>query len=102
MKKIYSSQDSLLVNHLRNLLETNGIESIVKNDMLYGAAGELPINECWPEVWIENAAQSTQAEALIKEALEEGKSPHPAWKCPECGEEIEGQFAQCWHCGAIP
>lgn len=25
--------------------------------------------------------------------------PGPAWVCPQCGEECEGQFAQCWHCG---
>lgn len=24
----------------------------------------------------------------------------PAWTCRRCGEECEGQFAQCWNCGA--
>jgi hypothetical protein len=25
--------------------------------------------------------------------------PQPApWKCPRCGETIEGQFTQCWSC----
>jgi hypothetical protein len=22
------------------------------------------------------------------------------WKCSECGEEVEGQFTECWQCGA--
>lgn len=21
------------------------------------------------------------------------------WKCPECGEEVDGQFTNCWQCG---
>ena len=22
------------------------------------------------------------------------------WVCARCGERLEGQFAQCWNCGA--
>ena len=22
----------------------------------------------------------------------------PPWVCPTCGESIEGQFTECWHC----
>jgi rubrerythrin len=24
----------------------------------------------------------------------------PSWRCPECGEALEGQFSACWRCGA--
>jgi rubrerythrin len=23
----------------------------------------------------------------------------PAWRCPSCGELVEGQFQACWKCG---
>jgi hypothetical protein len=26
-------------------------------------------------------------------------SPAPAWQCPDCGEEVEGDFDLCWSCG---
>ena len=34
---------------------------------------------------------SGQEEQLINDCSE--------WKCPKCGEEIEGQFTDCWSCG---
>jgi rubrerythrin len=27
------------------------------------------------------------------------EEPLEPWICPSCGETIEGQFDQCWHCG---
>jgi hypothetical protein len=30
---------------------------------------------------------------------EEKSTPMPPpWICPQCGEELEGQFGQCWKC----
>jgi predicted amidophosphoribosyltransferase len=29
-------------------------------------------------------------------------SDAPPWKCPTCGEEIEGQFTECWNCVPNP
>lgn len=25
----------------------------------------------------------------------------PAWRCPNCGETVEGQFQACWKCGTV-
>src|SRR3990167_912568 len=99
MKKIYSSPDRLLVNHLRNLLESYSIPCEVKNEVLGGAMGELPPTECWPELWIIETAQAPAAEQIIKTALSPGESAISAWNCPQCGENIGGQFTQCWRCG---
>ena len=101
MKKIYSSHDGLIINHLRNLLESIDIRCQVKNEVLAGAAGELPPTECWPELWVVESTQAAKAEAAIKAALSTDESAGPAWSCPECGERIESQFTQCWQCGAI-
>jgi hypothetical protein len=32
----------------------------------------------------------------------ERPAPNPAgpWSCPGCGETLEGQFTECWNCGA--
>lgn len=64
---------------------------------LTGAIGELPLNECWPEVWINDERDSLAAEKIIDVALSNEK--HNAdWVC-NCGEHIEGQFELCWSCG---
>ncbi|MHC4331384.1 MAG: DUF7577 domain-containing protein, partial [Planctomycetota bacterium] len=31
--------------------------------------------------------------------LTAGKGDTP-WTCPNCGEEVEAQFTNCWKCGA--
>jgi len=101
MKKIYSSHDSLIINHLRNLLESIDIRCQIQNEVLAGAAGELPPTECWPELWVVESSQAEKAEEAIKAALSPDESAGPAWGCPECGERIESQFTQCWQGGAI-
>ena len=54
-KKVYTADSVSMAWHFRNVLEQHGISSVVKNDNLYSAGGELPLNECMPEVWVEHA-----------------------------------------------
>lgn len=94
MKKIFSSQNVSLVNFYKEILEINGIASIVKNYYLTSGIGDLPPNEVVPELWILDDQQYKQAKALL--SAEKG----PPWQCL-CGEKIEGQFEQCWKCGHL-
>lgn len=101
MRKVYSSQLVPMVGHLRNVLESHGIDCIVKNDFLCGAAGELPPNECWPELWIMEDRHYDEAVAIVSAAsLENLVDPGGRWICASCGEELEGQFTDCWSCGS--
>jgi hypothetical protein len=98
-RKVYTAESVVEIAHLRNLLESAGIPCDVRNDRLGGALGEIPFVECWPQLWVRNAGDVLRARGLIDEALR----PVPdaeAWVCPRCGERIEPQFAQCWHCAA--
>ena len=52
MRKVYTSDDSVFIGHVRRVLENNAIRCIIRNDFLLGGAGELPINETWPEIWV--------------------------------------------------
>lgn len=98
MKRVYVSADGLLVGHLQTVLEQHHISCMVKNMYLQGAVGELPAHECWPELWISDDADFELARNLIANVLEDDPAASP-WICPQCGERIEGQFAQCWSCG---
>jgi Putative prokaryotic signal transducing protein len=98
MKRVYSGKDPLMIGHLKNVLETFGIRCITKKSDLSCAAGELPPIECWPELWVEDA-QCSEAQAILKKTLAPLNSVKKPWKCDECGEEIEGQFTECWKCG---
>jgi hypothetical protein len=99
MKIIYSSPNSLLVDNLRNVLENEQIECIVKNRQLSGAVGEVPPIEAWLELEVLHDADVERAEALVVSALS-NEAAAASWRCEKCGEEIPGEIATCWNCAA--
>lgn len=78
-------------------LAVEGIEASVQRQYLSGIAGELPPEQCGPEVWIHHDAQETRARALLYDLQH---VPQHRWFCG-CGELVEGGFEQCWACGAL-
>jgi len=88
-----------MVGHLKNVLDTFGIECRAKNLDLATAAGELPPIECWPELWVLDDERVAEAEAILKKTLAPLESVKKPWRCDGCGEEVEGQFTECWNCG---
>jgi len=100
MKKIFSNESIVTVNHLCNLLRAEGIPAVVRNDRLMGVLGEVPYVECWPQLWVVNHGDAGRAERLIDQALRDPGDADRPWRCVRCGERSEGQFAACWNCGA--
>lgn len=98
MKRVYSSQNTLMAGLIKGLLENGGIDCLIKNQILSSGIGELPLNECWPEVWITDDEDFSRATEIVEHALSEPEDTLPSWHC-KCGETIEGQFELCWQCG---
>ena len=98
MQRVYSSFNLLAVHHAKNVLETEGIRSTVRNEHLSSAMGELPPAECQAELWVLHDDDAPRAERLLRYGGQEGGCP---WRCAVCGEVLEPQFTQCWNCGAV-
>jgi len=100
VKKVYSSENRLMVSHLQQVLEDHHIRCLTKNDYLIGGVGELPPNECWPELWVMEDNLADRAKTLVAQVLEADVVSLDAggWCCPVCGENLEAQFNQCWNC----
>ncbi len=97
MIKVFTNESLVLVSHIRNVLEQAGIATLVKNERLSGALGEIPYLETWPELWVVAAADAPRARELVAHAM----APAPAansWTCPNCAELNESQFGACWRC----
>jgi len=92
LKRIFSSHNLQLVHHWKNVLATAGIHSIVRNEMLSSAMGELPPAECQAQLWVD-AADAPAAQALLNQTI-----GGPDWTCA-CGETLGAQFTDCWRCG---
>jgi len=95
LKRVFSSHNITAVHHARNVLDAAGIRTMVRNQYLAGAMGELPPAECHPELWVLDDADAWRAEQLLSSP----PTPDIGWKC-QCGETLGGQFTQCWNCGA--
>jgi hypothetical protein len=96
LKRIYSSHNLAAVHHAKNLLETQGVRAVVKNEFLSSAMGDLPPAECQAEVWVLRESDF----ALAVEILFSDCAAGTPWTCPACGEAGEPQFTQCWRCAA--
>jgi hypothetical protein len=74
-----------------------GIEATMQRYYLGAIAGDLPPDQCLPEVWLTHDEQEAQARALLDDLA---RVPQRRWSC-QCGEIVEGGFEQCWSCGAL-
>jgi hypothetical protein len=99
MKRIHSAKDPLMIGHLKNVMATFGIKCVAKKLDLISAAGELPPIECWPELWVVDDDKVVKAKRILKKTLAPLASVKRSWTCHGCGENIEGQFSECWNCG---
>lgn len=79
-----------------DVLKAEGIDASVQRQYLSSAVGELPPDQCLPELWISNQEQ----EGIARELLYQLQNiPQHRWLC-QCGELVEGGFEQCWSCGS--
>ena len=78
-------------------LQQAGFSASVQRYFLGSVAGELPPDQCLPEVWLMHDEQEPRARALLDELAH---LPQRRWEC-RCGEVVEGGFEQCWRCGAL-
>jgi hypothetical protein len=100
MKRVWSGTTLHDTAHLKNLVELAGIDCFIKHRELGSGLGDLPFLDCSPELWVLNDGQAAGATAIIREALRpETGVPAAPWRCKECGESNEAQFAECWRCG---
>jgi hypothetical protein len=98
MKKLYSSQNRVLLYLIKARLEEKKINCFFKNESP-PLAGEIPPMIAWPEIWVMKDSDFEEAEKCL--AAELAQQPASAWVCPQCHEKLEGQFEICWKCGFL-
>lgn len=76
-------------------LKQAGFSASVQRYFLGGLAGELPPDQCFPEVWLTHDHEKADAEDMLHQLR---NMPQRRWLCV-CGEIVEGGFEQCWQCG---
>ena len=101
MKQVHVAKHAPEAHIVKGVLESSGIAAIVRGEFLTGGWGELPVDVC--SVWIADDAQYERAQALLLSFLN-GDLAHELrsqnWRCPKCGEQLEGQLTSCGKCGS--
>jgi len=97
MRRLAQAPNLAIATLWVQMLRDDGIGASVQREYLGAAAGQLPPDQCLPEIWIDDDGQLALAERLLQ-ALR--NPPQRVWHC-QCGERIEGGFEQCWNCGKI-
>ena len=96
MKRLLQAPNLLLATLWADQLSGAGFPARVQRAYTSGIAGELPPDQCLPEVWVKDANRCDEARTLLDEWR---RAPHRHWVCGQCQETVEGPFEQCWNCG---
>lgn len=100
MIRLTRAPDLLLGQHWANLLQQAGIACHLTGRYLQGGAGEIPVDQCGPDLWLESEGDKAAALRIIEGQVDDAWSTRPHWFCGDCGEWLEPQFSTCWQCGA--
>ena len=100
MQRVFTAATLLEAHLVQQMLEVEFIPTAVFDENAHGAAGELPITEVWPEVWIKDDRHCSEARSII-ERYETASSSKMRATCAQCGESSPVNFQICWYCEAI-
>lgn len=96
MKLIYTHENRLLVNNIRNIVENAGIAVVLKNEFAGGGMGELSPFDTWLELWVLEDADFEKAQKIVDTETE--PCGLQEWQCSQCFEMNSDSFEICWQC----
>ncbi len=95
MKLVYTNENTILVNHAKNILENEGLDVFLKNE--HGSTGMHP-QFMFLELWVNNDADEVKAKRLIEDI--ENPTENEELVCHKCQEKNDASFEICWNCQA--
>ena len=83
MKRVHSASNLPEAHLLAGLLAQHGIAVRIFNANASSLAGEIPVDQARPQVWVEDPRRYDEARALIEEYLTRNPWAPPK-KCARC------------------
>lgn len=97
MRRLAQAPNLAIATVWAHALREEGVAATVQREFLGAVMGQLPPDQCLPEIWIADETQFELAQRLLHELQ---NRPQRNWLCV-CGEQVEGGFEQCWQCGEM-
>ncbi|NOU21986.1 MAG: DUF2007 domain-containing protein [Methyloglobulus sp.] len=92
-KQVYTADNSVAAQLVKGLLVAQGITAEIREEGMIGD---------YPSVWVLAGTDYELAKGIISVMSHRQagvETPGDPWLCARCGESIETQFTECWHCG---
>lgn len=100
MKELLRERDMIRIKYYQNLLEANGISTIVKNEIIAGVEG-YAIPAYLPILCVFDDSREGEAMSLIKADIKQSaEASTEEAPCPNCHELNPSNFGTCWSCQA--
>ncbi len=100
MKQVCYCRDEMEAGFLKGHLEQEGIEAQIMGETLSFARGDLPLTpQTMPSLHVAEQDLQRACEIVYRLLDHQPDADGPTWPCPNCSEQVEPQFAQCWNCG---
>ena len=96
MKRVLQAPNLALATLWADMLSGAGLAATVQRAWAGSIAGELPPDQCLPEVWVQDANRCEEAQKLLHSWRH---APTRHWVCAACQESVDGPFESCWNCG---
>ena len=97
MIKVFTHENRMILFNMKNLLEGEGIETVVVNEFAGGGIGDLPAFDTGPELWVRDDDQAARAQSILRDVDNAGDAGR--WFCRGCREANDAAFRICWNCG---
>jgi hypothetical protein len=97
--RLYRASSVPEAHLLCGMLQAEGIQALVKNELLAGAMGELPMMSTLPEVWLLRTSDEPKARRVLDDyQVRANATLGPDVACAACGAENPSNFELCWKC----
>lgn len=96
MEMVFATYTAAEAHLVKGLLESEGITAEVRDEMLAGILGDIPLLQTRPSVWVRED-DFARADKIVREFQRERVEAGEAWRCA-CGETLGAQFTACWRC----
>jgi hypothetical protein len=97
MQRLVQAPNIVIAALWVDVLRQAGVEASTQRYFLGSVSGELPPDQCLPEVWLHDDRQLPQARQVLDAWR---NTPQRRWVCA-CGELVDGGFEQCWNCNLV-
>jgi len=95
--QVYSVTDHIIANQLIEVLFQQNIQAYSTEDGAFDSLTNTSHSNAI-SIKLNDKSQYQKALALIEEFFQNLDKREP-WTCPQCNENIEGNFQACWSCG---